>query len=183
MKTAILLYEGFSEYELSVALSVLMQGKKEVVTFAIEQQAVHSEGGLTVLPDHSIVELEVSQFDSLILPGCIDIGLIKDESVIFQVIQWFNQDNKLLAAISSAPFLLGKAGVLQGHRFTAGLTSQQREFMGVFGGAKYEEELVVRSGHLITAKGRGFIQFGLAIGNALGLSYNPKWYGDGEYKD
>ncbi len=40
-----------------------------------------------------------------------------------------------------------------------------------------------RSMILLETRETGFIQFGLAIGNALGLSYNPKWYGDGEYKD
>lgn len=31
-KTAVLLYPQFSEYELSVALSILMQGNKPIVT-------------------------------------------------------------------------------------------------------------------------------------------------------
>lgn len=43
-KTAVLLYPQFSEYELSVALSVLMQGGKSVITKTKKIYDWHDEG-------------------------------------------------------------------------------------------------------------------------------------------
>ena len=56
-KTAVLLYPQFSEYELSVALSILMQGGKPVVTVGINNQPIKGESGLTCLPDTTIDEV------------------------------------------------------------------------------------------------------------------------------
>lgn len=52
LKTGVLLYPQFSEYELSVALSVLMQGGKPVTTIGIDLSPVKGESGLTLLAGH-----------------------------------------------------------------------------------------------------------------------------------
>ena len=47
-KTAVLLYPQFSEYELTVALSILMQGKKQVVTVGLNKQPIKVSPGYLV---------------------------------------------------------------------------------------------------------------------------------------
>jgi protein deglycase len=35
---------------------------------------------------------------------------------------------------------------------------------------------VIEDGKIITARGRGFVEFGIGIGEALGLSFDEGWY-------
>jgi len=42
-KTAVLLYPQFSEYELSVALSILMQGGKPIITLGSNTKPIREE--------------------------------------------------------------------------------------------------------------------------------------------
>ncbi len=72
--------------------------------------------------------------------------------------------------------MLAKAGILQGKKYTIGMTEENREKSGVFEGENYCEELVVQDGKLITARGRGFIRFGVCFGKALNLTFDENWY-------
>ncbi|KYD08901.1 hypothetical protein B4102_2707 [Heyndrickxia sporothermodurans] len=64
-KTAVLLYPHFSEYELSVALSILMQGNKPIVTIGLNNQTIKGEAGLSCVPDTTINEVNPEEIDSL----------------------------------------------------------------------------------------------------------------------
>lgn len=55
MYTGILLYPRFSEYELSVLLSVLKQGQKQTVYIGLNQQVVKGEAGLPSIPEVTIL--------------------------------------------------------------------------------------------------------------------------------
>lgn len=75
-----------------------------------------------------------------------------------------------------APYFLAKAGILIGKKYTVGLTQEQRDFLGVFEEENYSMNGVVRDGDVITSRGRYFIDFAFAIGDALGLKYDKAWY-------
>ena len=66
-KTAVLLYPQYSEYELSVALSILMQGEKPVITIGLNNLPIRGESGLTCLTDTTIDEVNLEEIDSLLL--------------------------------------------------------------------------------------------------------------------
>lgn len=175
-KTAVLLYPLFSEYELSVALSILMQGKKDVVMVGLTHQAIKSESGLTCIPDVSIDEISKDEIDSLLLPGCMDVGTLVDEQGLFNFISKVSGEETIIASISSSPFLLAKAGILKGKRYTVGLPEEVLPQLEVFEVENYSKDLVVQDGNLITARGSGFIQFGISFGRALGLEFDENWY-------
>ncbi|GLC87079.1 DJ-1/PfpI family protein [Lysinibacillus piscis] len=175
-KTAVLLYPQFSEYELSVALSILMQGAKPIVTVGLSDTLIRGESGLTCLADTTIHQLKDEEIDSLLLPGCMDIGVLQHEQHVLTWIQRIAEQQALIASISSSPYLLAKAGLLKDKKYTVGLTQEQREVLGVFEGSHYMNDLVVQDGNIITARGSGFIQFGIVMGQALRLSFNDKWY-------
>jgi protein deglycase len=176
-KTAVLLYPLFSEYELSAALSILMQGKKPIITVGVDHLSVQGESGLTCVPDTTVDQVEIQEIDSLLLPGCMDISILFDEQKWFEFIRKATNENTIVASISSSPFLLAKAGVLKGKKYTVGLTEETIEEFGVFEKENYSSELVVQDGNLITARGRGFIEFGNRFGKALGLEFDMQWYG------
>jgi protein deglycase len=175
-KTAIVLYPLFSEYELSVALSILMQGGKEVITVGISHQPIKGESGLTCLPDAAIDEVNIEEIDSLLLPGCMDVGTLINEKRLFDFIQKVTNDQTIIASISSSPFLLAKAGVLKGRKYTVGLSEEALSNLGVFEVENYTRELVVQDGNIITARGSGFVEFGEFFGKMLGLEFDMNWY-------
>ncbi|WP_409254339.1 DJ-1/PfpI family protein [Bacillus sp. SCS-153A] len=131
-KTAVLLYPQFSEYELSVALSVLMQGDKPVVTCWTKDEPVRGESGLTCLPDVIIQEIDLNDIDSILLPGCMDIMSLDEEEGLCTFLKAAGDKVSVIAAISSSPYLLAKAGLLKGLRYTVGLTEEARDASGLF---------------------------------------------------
>jgi 4-methyl-5(b-hydroxyethyl)-thiazole monophosphate biosynthesis len=150
-----LLYPQFSEYKLSVALSVLMQGGKPVTTVGLDLLPVKGESGLTCLPDIAAEAVEPDEPDSLLLPGCLDIFALEDQ----------------------AAYVAARAGILKGKKYTVGLSADGRTASGCFEEENYSDDLVVRDGNLITARGRAFIEFGGVLGRALNLFFDPLWYG------
>lgn len=176
-KTAVLLYPQFSEYELSVALSILMQGEKPVVTVGLNQSPIKGEASLTCLPDETLDSINIHEIDSLLLPGCMNIFDLEEESKYIEFIkQVASQENIIMASISSSPLLLAKAGILKNKKYTVGLLEKDRDDSGVFEKANYVDELVVQDGNIITAFGSGFIPFGIAFGKALQLTFSEGWY-------
>ena len=176
-KTAVLLYPQFSEYELTVALSILMQGKKPIVTVGLYHEPITGESGLTCIPDTTVNEINLEEVDSLLLPGCMDImSLVNEERIADFIKRVVTIEGSIIASISSSPLLLAKAGALKGKKFTVGMTKEEIERVGVFEKENYSKEFVVQDGNIITARGRGFIRFGKYFGNALNLEFEESWY-------
>ncbi|MEH6942634.1 DJ-1/PfpI family protein [Bacillus sp. JJ722] len=175
-KTAVLLYPQFSEYELTVALSILMQGGKSVVTVGLNNEPIRGESGLTCLPDTTISSINHEETDSLLLTGCMDIMTLQNENSLFEFINEMEKRVSVIASISSSPFLLAKSDVLKGKKYTIGMTKEVRDKLGIFESENYSDDLVVQDGKIITARGRGFVQFGVLLGKQLNLSFDEKWY-------
>ena len=187
-KTAVLLYNLFSNYELSVALSILEQGKKEFDVFCKNEYAV-SEEGLHVKRGKSLSELVISEYDSLLLPGCMDLRYVIDDEQIHEFLRNFDLSEHKIASISSSPVLLLKAGLLDGKQYIAGITKE-----GLLDEGWIEEQLsgmrdvndlknddgtkttCLIDGNLLTAIGSDFINFGIKFGKMLGLDFDPGWY-------
>ncbi|OBZ12949.1 MULTISPECIES: DJ-1/PfpI family protein [Bacillales] len=176
MATGVLLYPLFSEYELTVALSVLKQGNHPITTIGITDRPIQGESDLTCVADKTIYNVDASTIDSLLLPGCMDISTLFENADVIRFLQKFTEKDLVIASISSSPYLLAKAGLLKGKRYTIGMLPEHRAQTGVFDEELYSEELVVQDGNLLTARGRGFIEFGLRLGDMLKLTYDPRWY-------
>lgn len=120
--------------------------------------------------------LILTKFDSLILPGCQDIALLIHEQKLIDFISHVNAKGAIIASISSTPSLLAKAGVLKNKKYTVGLSPEGMDKLGFFDLSHLSEDLVVQDGNIITARGKGFIQFGITVGKALQLSFDENWY-------
>ena len=176
-KTAVLIYPHFSEYELTTALSILMQGAKPISIISVDREPVRGEAGLTVVADLTIDEVIYEDFDSLLLTGCMDIFDILANDTYTEFIQNISkQENFIIASISSSPTLLAKAGLLKDKNYTVGLIEEARKASGLFEGANYLDELIVQDGNLITARGSAFIEFGILFGKLLHLEFEEGWY-------
>ncbi|MGE7624781.1 DJ-1/PfpI family protein [Viridibacillus sp. NPDC096237] len=177
-KTAVLLYPQFSEYELTTAISILMQGGKSISVISLTKEGVKGEANLTCLADETIDQVNYQDFDSLLLTGCMDItSVVENEKYINFIQKIADQENFVIASISSSPMLLAKAGLLKGKKYTVGLLEEHREQCGLFNDANYVEDLVVQDGNIITARGSGFIKWGVLFGEAVKVDFEESWYG------
>lgn len=122
-KTAILIYDQFCNFEIAPALEMLAMAEKPFTIFAKHLSPVRSEEGLTVLPEKSIDELALDDYDSLLLPGAMDIREAIEDDTILEFIKSF--DSMPIGAISVAPLLLLKAGLLAGKPFMAGINPEE----------------------------------------------------------
>ena len=188
-RTAILLYDNFSSYELSVAVSVLCQGGREYDLFSKEDTTTGEEG-LRVRRSKTMESCNPGDYDSLLLPGCMDVGPHVDNASILLFLRGFSLERQVIAAISSAPVLLLKAGLLGGKTFLAGVPREgllaegflPNQLAGMYDHTRLplvdgKPAKVLRDGNLLTALGSGFVEFGVAFGKMLGLDFDPAWYG------
>lgn len=188
-KTAVLLFDYFSNYEISIALSVMGQAGKVFDVFC-KNECAKSEEGLVVQRTYALGECNIDEYDSLLIPGCMDLRDIIDDDSIRQFLQKFKSQEIVIASISSSPLLLYKAGMLQGKKYIAGLvkeelleegfTMEELSNMRDITELKNEDGTIstyMVDGKLLTGIGLGYKEFGIEFGELLGLKYEPEWYG------
>ena len=186
-KTAVLLYESFCHFEISVALEILALKNKEIDVFAKSKEVILSEERLKIVPDKTIFELDINEYDSLLLPGAVDIeSAIKDPEII-DFIKKFS--DKVIGAISIAPVLLLKAGVLNGKPFMAGVNKEELLEEGFLESdltlmkdwdeciENPIEEGYILEDKIITSVSYNFVKFGLQFAKMLGIEISPKSFG------
>ena len=188
-KTAVLLYESFCNFEFSVLLEILAINKKPVVFFAKEILPIISEEGLKVIPDIKIEDLDISEFDSLILTGAADIRKPIEDEEILSFIKKFDERDYIIGAISIAPILLLKAGILSGKSFMAGVNKEELYEEGF---SKKDLTLMIdwnesiknpvpngyiKDRNIITSVSYEFVRWGIEVAKKLGLNVNPLSFG------
>lgn len=186
-KTAVLIYEGFCNFEISVALECIALKNREITVFAKSPDSIKSEDGLRVLPDKSIYEIDIDEYDSLLLPGAEDIRDVIEDEDILSFIRKF--DGKVIGAISIAPILLLKSGLLSNKEFMAGVNKEDLLEEGFT-----ETELCkmrdwndcvknptkdgyVIDSNIITSVSFEFVKFSLAFCKMIGIDISPKSFG------
>jgi putative intracellular protease/amidase len=186
-KTAVLIYNQFCNFEIAPALEMLAIAQKPITIFAKSLAPVRSEEGLTVLPEKAIDELVLEEYDSLLLPGAMDIREAIEDDSILEFIKQF--DGMSIGAISIAPLLLLKAGLLEGKPFMAGVNPEDlaeegysSEDLALMKGwdeciKNPVQEGYIRSGNIVTSVCYGFLRWTLAFGEILGIKVSPKTFG------
>ena len=176
-QTAVLLYPKFSEYEISVALSALAQAGRSIVTISDTREPVVGEAGLACLPDATYDDVSPEDFDSVLLPGMMQPLSQDAEEKCVPFLRALAEQGAVIGAISLAPYLLAKAGLLEGRPYTVGMYEEDMDAMGVFDKELLVKEAVVEDLNVITAVGAGFVQFGIVFGRAVGAAFDESWYG------
>lgn len=186
-KTAVLIYHQFCNFEIAPALEMLAMAEKPITIFASALEPVRSEEGLTVFPDKTIEELNLEEYDSLLLPGAMDIREVIENDAILAFIKRF--EGMPIGAISIAPLLLLKAGLLEGKPFMAGVnledlceegyTSEDLTLMTGWDDSVNNAVLAgyILSDNIVTSVSFEFIRWTLAFGRLLGIDLPPKTFG------
>lgn len=169
------IYPDMADFEVVVALHRLRNaGKRRIVTIAETMDAVVSQSGLRYVPDMTIAEAAALDAEALIIPG----GPINNEqNAILPLLRQLNAHGRLIAAICFGPQFLGRAGLLDGRRFTTSCTAQHIAAQGVadpFPRGNFADRLVVHDGNIITAQGHAFIDFAVEICRYLNVYATPQ---------
>ena len=161
--------------------------EKPITVFGITKQAIRSEDGLSIFPDDTIDNLDLDAYDSLILPGAMDIRETIENERIVDFIKKF--EKKTIGAISIAPLLLVKAGLLNGKPFMAGINKEElfeegfsesdlTEMVGWDDNLrKPVEEGYIITGNIITSISYNFVKWALAFGKMVGIDIPAKTFG------
>lgn len=121
-----------------------------VVTIAQENRPIRVRAGIRILPDAVIADHP--PLDVLIVPG----GVVTAEQAKPAVIDWIRRTDAgtaLTASVCTGAFLLGDAGLLQGHRVTTHW-EDIADLRAQFPDLQVEEDLRwVDAGRIITSAG------------------------------
>ena len=150
-KALVFLASGFEEIEAITIVDVLRRAGVDVTVAGLTPNVVEGARGVKIVPDNSIDEVTVEDFDAVICPGGSPgyKNLRKDPRVI-DIIKKAFDSNKLVAAICAAPAVLSDAGVLEGKACTIypGMENELRK-----GGGKPKMDMVVVDGNIVTSRG------------------------------
>jgi putative intracellular protease/amidase len=169
----LLVFEGYADWEPAFALAeVRRSGGLDVVTVGFTRDAVRSMGGVRVLPDCALAEVDPAAVRLLLLPG----GDLWEDATAYPNAPLATLLEQLLArevpiaGICGATLALARAGLLADRRHT----SNGREYLTQLvpahdPGERYQEALAVRDRGVITASGLGYTEFAREIFEALGI--------------
>lgn len=119
MKALIILENGFEDVEALATIDILRRSKIEVITASIHNTKIQTQSGHNIESQKLLKDLDLSDFDFLIIPGGRAVFNVLDkEGIIDDVIDYFYNSNKLICAICAAPLLIGKRGYFKGMKYT-----------------------------------------------------------------
>ena len=159
-KFAVLIYPDFSLQEITCLTSALSVWFGEKIDFiASEKREYKSEEGLFVFPTKTTEETKITDYDCLILPGTINpLPALFDEKLI-GFLKSGAETDVVFAAISSAPLLLLKAGILKNKKFTCGFFMQMAEVFPFVEKENFIHKGIVCDENVITGIGMFFREF------------------------
>lgn len=166
--------ETMADFEITLLFHKINTiGNQNIITVGYDTNPLVSESGLTYVPDQPIAELiNAPDIEALIIPGG---PICPQEEILTQLIQKLDREQKLLAAICNGPQYLGRAGILDHHPFTTSNSQEKIKALNIqdpFPWHNYVDKRVVKSHHVITAKGRAFVDFTFAVFDYLGIYKN-----------
>jgi len=176
----ILLFDGFSDWEISYLAPELKKSEKiNLKYFSIDGLEINSVGGLKITPDLSIKELNLDNTTALILPGG-SAWEKKSIKGIDKLVETLYSQNKIIAAICSATTFLGEKGYLDNIKHTSNAIDYLKFIAPEYKGEKkYQSDLAVTDKNIITANGFSPIEFSREIFKSINLKSEEdieKWF-------
>jgi len=159
-KVLLFVYDSFAEFEISVLITCL-SSSFELVTCSVKpiNESVISIGKLKILPDISIEEVDVEEYEGLIIPGGNPLSTL-DNDVLKTMVGNFYMSNKIIGAICGGPAVLGAAGILNDINYTASLSPiDNSEYDHVMNWNNKREEFLVVDKNIVTSTGSNYIKF------------------------
>lgn len=140
-----------------------------VKTVAVSKNPVKTMGGLTIIPDFTIDEIEMTEKTVLILPGA-DTWSDAENAQIIQKASVLLSKGGSVCAICGATVALANAGILNDRPHTSNGRGFLEMFCPDYKGQKfYVNQPAVSDGNLITGSATGSLMWAKLIIEKLGL--------------
>lgn len=174
-------FDGFADWEAALALCEIRRpGDYQVRTVAADRRAVRSMGGLGVLPDLALADIDETRALLFILPGgaAWERG---EHPALTRVLQRLHAQGVALGALCGGVLALARARLLDTRDHTANYAGYIDTFVPGYAGAHRCDvsTLAVSDGGVITAGSVGSIEFAREIIRLLDL-YDARdtetWY-------
>ncbi len=147
------LAQGCEELEAVTIVDLLRRAGVEVVTAGLQPGVVKASRGVQLVPDTSLDNVLMDEFDMIVLPGGMPGARnLNEDSRIIALLKKMADKGKYTAAICAAPTVLAEAGLLVGKKVTSypGFLDK----MDV-AGMDYQTGAVVVDGKVLTSRGPG----------------------------
>ena len=176
-KVLCLIYPNFSLYEITALTSTLALSFDVTIDYAASDHSmVVSEDGLPCQPTKTLDQIHIEEYSCVILPGMVNIGPALQDEKLISFLRGLGEQDILIAAISSAPLLLAKAGLLKDTKFTGGIWQNFFDYFEFLPRENFQPKLVVQDKQIITAIGFAHQEFARRVILSLGLAENTDNY-------
>ena len=178
MKKALcIIYPNFSLYEVVGLTSTLALSFGVEVDYASsDRNVIRTEDGLPCQPTRILDEVVIEDYSCVILPGMINIAPALHDEKLISFLRSLKQQEILIAAISSAPILLAKAGLLKDTQFTGGIWQNFFDYFEFLPRENFKAQAVMQDKNIITAVGFAHQAFARKVLLSLGLVDNADNY-------
>lgn len=163
-KILILISQGVEILEVSPFIDIfgwnMVVGKKNTTTTTTSiHDIIYCTWNLKIFPQLNLKKenIDLEEYDALVIPGGFGkAGFFNDmkDSIFKNVIQHFNEKNKIIVGVCTGVIPLGEAGILKGRKATTYLLDNERYFSQL---EKYDaipiREEIVEDKNLITCSG------------------------------
>ncbi|WP_455451837.1 DJ-1/PfpI family protein [Streptococcus salivarius] len=176
-KVLCIIYPNFSLYEISALTSTLALSFDITIDYvASDYSIVVSEDGLPCQPTKTLDQIRIEEYSCVILPGMVNIGPALQDEKLISFLRGLGEQNILIAAISSAPLLLAKAGLLEDTKFTGGIWQNFFDYFEFLPRENFQPKVLVQDKQIITAIGFAHQEFARRVILSLGLAANTDNY-------
>ena len=176
-KVLCIIYPNFSLYEITALTSTLALSFDSTIEYAASDYSiVVSEDGLPCQPTKTLDQIRIEEYSCVILPGMVNIGPALQDEKLISFLRDLGEQDILIAAISSAPLLLAKAGLLKDTKFTGGIWQNFFDYFEFLPRENFQPKLVVQDKQIITAIGFAHQEFARRVILSLGLAENTDNY-------
>lgn len=170
-KILVLLADGFEEIEALTVVDVLRRADVKCDMCSMDNDYVKGTHNIQVKADVNINTIDISEYDGVVLPGGLPGAYnLRDNQKVNELVQNFNEDKKIIAAICAAPEALESFGILENKKCTSypGFIKYKNKLDYI------EDKVVVEDSNIITSRGPATaIEFSLSILKKLG--YEDKY--------
>lgn len=170
LKAYLLVFDGLADWEPALALcEINKSGKFDVATVGFSAEPVTSMGGLRIIPDLTLADVDPDRAAVFIMPG----GERWEQGTQAQTIELLvllHARGTIIAAICGATLEVVRAGLTHGLHHTSNSRGYLRAMLPDYRDeAHYVDKPAVSDHNLITASGLGSVEFACEILRGLNI--------------
>lgn len=162
---AVILAEGFEEGEAITIVDILRRAGFTCDTVGLLAETVTGSHSITIKAD-KILSSEIENYDMIVLPGGMPgAANLRDSDPLIKIVKNMYHANKFVSAMCAGPIVLERAGLLDGHNYTAYPGYEKR----IVSTGVFLNDIVVIDNNLITSRGPATVyEFAYALVDQLG---------------